>query len=125
MVRNNENSTSQRRRILKQQLTHNVMPDGQNPDVFVNEVYYFGDKLVDMEEVFNDDSILNIVLERLTDEYPQIQFSTEADDDFTLDRHVTTMRNVYPTIAMQNRPLQTAKRRESAMVATSAPSAVK
>ena len=43
MVRKHQNSTSQRRRILKQQLTHMVMTDGQDPDVFVNEAYYFRD----------------------------------------------------------------------------------
>ena len=31
-------------------------------DVFINEVYYLRDELVDMGEVFNDDSILVIVL---------------------------------------------------------------
>ena len=37
----------------------------------LNEIYYFRDELVDMREVFNDDSILDIVLEGLTDEYLQ------------------------------------------------------
>ena len=69
MVRKYQNFTRQRRRILQQQLTHMVMTDGQGPDVFINEVYYLRDALVDMGEVFNDDSILNIVLEGLTDEY--------------------------------------------------------
>ena len=46
--------------MLKQQLTHMVMTDGQDPDIFINEVYYLRDELVDMGEVFNDDSILDI-----------------------------------------------------------------
>ena len=62
-----------------------VMTDGQDQDVFVNEVYYLRDELVDMGEVSNDDSILDIVLEGLTDEYLQIKYSAEADDDFTFD----------------------------------------
>ena len=45
-----------------------VMADGQDSDIFINEEYYLRDELVDMGEVFNDDSMLDIVLERLTDE---------------------------------------------------------
>ena len=103
-----------------------VMADGQDPDVFINEVYYLRDELVDMGEVFNDDSILDIVLERLTDGYLQIKYSAEADDDFTLDRAVITMRNMYANRAMRNGPLRKAKGRDSAiiMVVTSTPSAV-
>ena len=48
-----------------------------------------------MGEVFNDDSIVDIVLEGLTDEYLQIEYSAEADDGFTLDRAVLTMRSMY------------------------------
>ena len=62
MVRKYQNSTRQRRRILIQQLTHMV-------NVFINEVYYLRDELVDMGEVFNDDTMLDMVLEGLTDEY--------------------------------------------------------
>ena len=36
IVRKYQNSTSQRRRILKQKLTHMVMTNGQDPDVFIN-----------------------------------------------------------------------------------------
>ena len=124
MVRKYQNSTRQRRRILKQQLSRMVMTDGQDPDVFINDVYYLRDELVDMGEVFNDDSILDIVLEGLSDEYLQIKYSAEADDDFTFDRAVITMRNMYANRAMRNGPLRKAKGRESAMVVTSTPSVV-
>ena len=100
------------------------MTDGQDPDVFINEVYYLRHELVDMGEVFNDDSILDMVLEGLTDEYLQIKYSDKADDDFTLDRAVITMRNMYANRAMRNGSLRKAKGRESAMVVTSSPSAV-
>ena len=70
-VRKYQNSICQLRRILKHQLTHMAMTDGQDPDIFINKVYYVRDELVDMGEVFNDDSILDIVLEGLTDEYLQ------------------------------------------------------
>ncbi len=46
-----------------------------------------------MGDVFDDDSILDIVLERLTDEYLQFKCSAE-EDDFTLDRAVITMRTM-------------------------------
>ena len=77
-----------------------------------------------MGEVFNDNSILDIVLEGLTGEFLQIKYSAEADDDFTLDRAVITMRNRYANRAMRNGPLRKEKGRESAMVVTSTPSAV-
>ena len=70
-------------------------------------------------EVFNDDSILDIVLEGLTDEYLQIKYSAEADDDFTLDRAMVTMRNMYANRAMRNGPSRKAKGCESTMVVTS------
>ena len=75
MVRKYQDSTRQRRRILTQQLPHMVMTDGQDPDIFINEVYYSQDELVDMGEVFNDGSILDRVLEGLTDEYLKIKYS--------------------------------------------------
>ena len=74
--------------------------------------------------VFNDDSILDIVLEGLTDEYLRIIYSTEADDDFTLYRDVITMRNMYANRAMRNGRLRNAKGRESVIAVTSTPSAV-
>ena len=79
---------------------------------------------MDMGEVFNDYSILDIVLEGPTDEYLQKKYSAEADDDFTLSRAVITMRNMYANRDMRNGPLRKAKGRESAMVVTSTPSAV-
>ena len=54
----------------------------------------------------------------------KIKYSAEADDDFTLDRAVITMRDLYVNIAVRNGPLRKAKGRESAMVVTSRPSAV-
>ena len=100
------------------------MTDVQDPDVFINEVYYLRDELVDMGEVFNDDSILGIVLEGLTYEYLEIKYSAKADNDFILDRTGITMRNMYANRAIGNRPLRKAKGRESAMVVTSTSSAV-
>ena len=75
--------------------------------------------MVYMGEVCNDDSILDIVLEGLTDEYLQIKYSAEADDDFTLDRAVITMRNMYANRAIRNGPSPKVKGRESAKVVTS------
>ena len=77
-----------------------------------------------MGEVFNDDSMPGTLLEGLTDEYLHIKYSTEADDDFTLDRVVITMRNMYANRAMRNGPLRIAKGRDSAMIVTPLPSAV-
>ena len=52
----------QRKRILKSQLSKMVMSEGQDPDVFINEVNHLKNELVYMGEVINDDIILDIVL---------------------------------------------------------------
>ena len=124
LVEKYQNSTRQRRRILKTQLMQMVMSEGQDPDIFINEVNHLRDELVYMGEVFNDDSILDIVLEGLTDDYVQIKYSAEADNDFSLDQAVITMRNMYANRVMRNGPSRKAKGRESAMVTTSTSSAV-
>ena len=92
MIAKCQNSTRQRRRILKNQLVSMVMTEGQDPDVFINEVYYIRGELVEMGEVINYDSLLDIVLEGLTDEYLQIKYNAEADDNFTLENAIYTMR---------------------------------
>ena len=61
------------------------MTDGQDPGIFINEVYYLLDELVDMGEAFNDDSTLDIVRKGLTDEHLQIIYSAAEDDDFILN----------------------------------------
>ena len=117
MVRKYQNSTRQRRRILIQQLTHMV-------NVFINEVYYLRDELVDMGEVFNDDTMLDMVLEGLTDEYLKKKKNALRQMMTTHSTELVTMRNMHANRAMRNKPLRKAKGRESAMVLTSTPSAV-
>ena len=56
------------------------------------------------------------MLEELTDEYLQIKYNAEADDDFTLDRAVIIMHTMYANRAMRNGPSRKAKGRESAIV---------
>ena len=124
MVAKYQNSTRQRRRMLKQQLNQMAMTNGQEPDIFTIEEYFLRDELVDMGEVFNDDSILDRVLEGLTEEYLQIKYSAGADDHFTLDRAVITMRIMYANKAMRNGPSRNAKGREFGMVVTSTPSTI-
>ena len=53
-----------------------------------------------MRKVFNDDSILDIVLEGLTDEYLQIKYSAEADNDFTFHQAVITMSSMHANRVM-------------------------
>ena len=79
---------------------------------------------MDMGEAFDDNSILDIVMEGLTDKYLQIKYSAEVDDDFTLDRAVITMRNMYANRAMRNGPSRNVKGRESVRVDTSTTSVV-
>ena len=45
---------------------------------FINEVYILRDELVDMGEVFNDDSMLDIMLGGLTDEYLQTKSKSRS-----------------------------------------------
>ena len=68
-----------------------VMSDGQDPDVFINEIHHPRDELVETGEVINDDCQLDIVLEGRTDDYVQIKHNAEADDSLTLDKTMYTM----------------------------------
>ena len=77
-----------------------------------------------MGEVFSDDSILDIMMERLTDEFLKAKYGAETDDDITLHQAVITVCNMYANRAMRNGPWRKEKRRESDMVVTSTPSAV-
>ena len=95
-----------------------VMFDGLDPDVFVNEIYHLRDELVEMGEVINDDSLLDIVLEGLRDDYLQIKYNAEADDSFTLDKAIYTMRNMHANRLAKHGPSRKQKGRESAMVST-------
>lgn len=45
-----------------------------------------------MDEVFNGDSILDLVLEGLTDDYVHAKYSAEADNDFALDHAVSSLK---------------------------------
>ena len=40
-----------------------VMSDGQEPDVFINDIDHSRDELVEIGGVINDDSVVDIVLE--------------------------------------------------------------
>ena len=51
MIAKYQNSTRQRRRILKNPLVSMVMSDGQDPDVFINEIYHLRGELVEMGEL--------------------------------------------------------------------------
>ena len=99
------------------------MTEGQDPDIFINEVNHLRDELVFMGEVIDDDSILDFVLEGLSDDCVQIKYSAEADNDFSLDKAVITMRNMYANRVTRNGPSRKAKGRESAMATTSTSSA--
>ena len=93
-----------------------VMSEGQDPGVLMNEVNHLrGNQLVFMGEVINDDSILGIVLERLTDDCVQIKYCAETVIDLSLDQAVITMRNMSANSVMRNGPSRKAKGRESAM----------
>lgn len=68
----------------------------------MNEVHYSRDELVYTGEVTSDDSRLDTLPEGFTDEYLKIKYSAEEDDNFILDRAVTTMSNVYANRATRN-----------------------
>ena len=99
------------------------MSEGQDPDIFINEANHLRDEMMYMGEVSNDDRISDVVLEGLTDDYVQIKYSAEAENDFSLEQAVITMRNMYAKRVMRNGPWRKAKGLESVMVTTSTPSA--
>ena len=77
-----------------------------------------------MGEVFNGDTMLDIRLEGLADEYLQLKYSDEADDDFILDQAVMILPRMYANRTMRNGPSPNANGLESAIVVASTPSAV-
>lgn len=80
------------------------MSEGQDPDIFINEANHLRDEMMYMGEVSNDDRISDVVLEGLTDDYVQIKYSAEAENDFSLEQAVITMRNMYAKRVMRNGP---------------------
>lgn len=62
----------------------------QDPDVFVNGIDHVRDGLVEMGEVINDESLLDIVLEGLTDDYFQI-YSSATPSRTTNSRRTTQL----------------------------------
>ena len=81
-----------------------VMSDGQDPDVFINEIYHLLDELIEMGEVTNDDSLLDIVLEGLSDDDLQIMCNAEAYDSFTLGKAIYPMHNMHSNRIAKHRP---------------------
>ena len=69
-----------------------------------------------MGEVINDDSLLDIVLEGLTGDYLQLKYNAEADDSFTLDKAIYTIRNMHANGIAEHGPSRKQKGRQSAMV---------
>ena len=76
------------------------------------------DELVEMGEVIDDDSLLDIVLEGLTDDYLQIKYNAEAHDSFMQDDAIYAMRNMHANRIAKHGPSRKQKGRESAMVTT-------
>ena len=95
-----------------------VMSDGQDPDVFINEIHHPRDELVETGKVINDDCQLDIVLEGLTDDYLQIKYNAKADGNLTLAKAIYTIRNMHANRIAKHRSSRKQRRRESAMVTT-------
>ena len=69
---------------MKHQLQPMVMSEGQGSDTFINELFHLKGELVKMDEVINEDTLPDLFLEDLPDEYTQIKYSAETDDVFSL-----------------------------------------
>ena len=80
--------------------------------------YHPRHEFVGMGEVIKDDSLLDIVLEGLTDDYYRIKYNAEADDSFTLAKAVHAMRNMHASRIAKHGPSRKQSGRESAMVTT-------
>ena len=71
-----------------------------------------------MGGVTNDDRLPDIVLEVLSGDDLQIKCNAEADDSFTVDKAMYTMRNIHANRTAKHGPSRKKKGRESAMVTT-------
>ena len=113
-----KNSTRQRKILLQKELTYRVMPEGQDPDVFFQELFSVRNELKTMGRIVDDDEILGIILNGLPEEYSQVKLLAESQNDFDLNAAMDTMRNMYGNRDAANGLSRIAKGRSSAMTAT-------
>ena len=113
-----KNSTRQRKILLQKELTYRVMPEGQDPDVFFQELFSVRNELKTMGRIVDDDEILGIILNGLPEEYSQVKLLAESQNDFDLIAAMDTMRNMYGNRDAANGLPRIAKGRSSAMTAT-------
>ena len=78
--------------------------DGQDPDVFINEIQHLLDQMIEMGGVTNDDRLPDIVLEVLSGDDLQIKCNAEADDSFTLDKAIYPIHNMHYNRIANHRP---------------------
>ncbi|CAN0079010.1 unnamed protein product, partial [Ectocarpus sp. 12 AP-2014] len=113
-----KNSTRQRKILLQKELTYRVMPAGQDPDVFFQELFSLRNELKTMGRTVDEDEILGIILNGLPEEYSQVKLLAESQNDFDLNAVMETMRNMYGNRDAANGLSRIAKGRSSAMTAT-------
>ncbi|CAM9542979.1 unnamed protein product, partial [Sphacelaria rigidula] len=95
LVAKYQNPSKQRRRLLMRQLDTMTMSPGQDPDVFLAQVFQLRDELVHIGEPISDERLTNIIVKDLTSEYGQIKYNAERDPDFGIGEIESTLRNMY------------------------------
>lgn len=118
LVKKYRNPSRQRQRILTKKLMSMTMDDDQDPDTFLQDLSELRDELREMGTIFNDNQILDIILQRLPDLYSGIKYEAETKDDFDLEHAMYTMRNLYANRKALGGFSRSAKGRSSAMVAS-------
>ncbi|CAM9980923.1 unnamed protein product, partial [Sphacelaria rigidula] len=114
-----QNSSKQRRRILMRQLDNLTMSQGEDPDVFLSNIYQIKDELNNMNESVSDERLTDIIIEGLADDYSQIKYDAERDPDLSLSQIESTMRNSYVNRLARGKSARKPVGRESAMYASS------
>ena len=67
----------------------------QDPDEYISEGFEQRDELEHIGESFTEATILDIMLEGLSDEYEPIRFAAERDPEISLKEIEIAMRNKY------------------------------
>ncbi|CAM9968340.1 unnamed protein product, partial [Sphacelaria rigidula] len=98
------------------------MSAGQDPDEVLTKIFELRDQLVYMGEPISDETLTDIVVEGLTDDYDRVKYDAERGPDLSISDIEVTLRNMYANRLARgilgNKGL---RGRESAMVAALPP----
>lgn len=85
----------QRVRKLTRKLNNMNMPQEEDPDAFVTNVYKLKDELESMGGNISEERFTDLVRRGSTDDHKQMEYNAEGDPDFSLAQIETIIRTIY------------------------------